>query len=56
VSIDVEGQLYAYMKEQGITLITVSHRATVWKFHDYLLKFEGDKKYSFTDMPEDRKK
>lgn len=56
VSIDVEGQLYAYMRDQGITLITVSHRATVWKFHDYLLKFEGDKKYSFTEMPEDKKK
>jgi ABC-type uncharacterized transport system fused permease/ATPase subunit len=41
VSIDLEGQLYAYMKAVGITLITVSHRHTVWKFHDYLLKFLG---------------
>ena len=42
VSIDVEGHLYAYMKKVGITLITVSHRVTVWKFHDYLLSFKGD--------------
>ena len=43
VSVDVEGHLYTYMKEQGITLITVSHRETLWKYHDYLLKFYGDK-------------
>lgn len=47
VSIDVEGHLYTHMKNQGITLITVSHRDTLWKYHDYLLKFEGDRKYSF---------
>ena len=54
VSIDVEGLLYSYMKEQGITLITVSHRDTLWKYHDYLLKFKGDKDYSFGKMPEDK--
>lgn len=30
VSVDVEGHLYTYMKEVGVTLITVSHRETVW--------------------------
>jgi len=43
VSIDVEGHLYDYMKRSGITLITVSHRETLWKYHDHLLKFKGDK-------------
>lgn len=56
VSIDVEGHLYTYMKNTGITLITVSHRDTLWKYHDYLLKFLGDKQYTFGLMPEDRKK
>ena len=55
VSIDVEGHLYTYMKEQGITLITVSHRDTLWKYHDYLLRFYGDKQYSFGPMPEDKR-
>ena len=55
VSIDVESKLYGYMKEIGITLITVSHRETVWKFHDYLLRFKGDREYSFGLMPEDKK-
>jgi ABC-type uncharacterized transport system fused permease/ATPase subunit len=56
VSIDVEGHLYSYMKAQGITLITVSHRETLWKYHDYLLKFKGDKDYEFIEMPEEKKK
>ena len=56
VSVDVEGHLYTYMKNIGITLITVSHRDTLWKYHEYLLKFLGDRQYTFTEMPEDRKK
>ena len=56
VSVDVEGHLYTYMKEMGITLITVSHRETLWKYHDYLLKFKGDKDYEFIEMPEEKKK
>ena len=55
VSIDVEGHLYANMKEQGITLMTVSHRPTLWKYHDYLLKFTGDRDFTFGRMPEDMK-
>lgn len=54
VSIDVEGHLYQYMKDQGITLITVSHRDTLWKYHEYLLKFKGDKDYEFGKMPENK--
>lgn len=44
------------MKEIGITLITVSHRQTVWKYHDYMLRFKGDKEYEFGLMPEELKK
>ena len=55
VSIDVEGHLYSYMKSVGITLITVSHRETLWKYHEFLLKFHGDREYYFIEMPEDRK-
>ena len=56
MSIDVESHLYNFMKSQGITLITVSHRETLWKYHDHLLKFLGDRQYTFGDMPEERKK
>ena len=56
MSIDIEAHLYQYMKDQGITLITVSHRETLWKYHEYLLKFMGDRKYTFGDMPEECRK
>jgi len=51
VSVDVEGHLYSNMKSRGITLITVSHRDTLWKYHEYLLRFKADKQYEFGKMP-----
>lgn len=42
VSVDMEAKMYMKAKEMGITLITVSHRKTVWKYHDYILRFNGD--------------
>ena len=50
VSVDVEGHLYSYMKSVGITMITVSHRETLWKYHEYLLHFHGDRGYTFGEM------
>jgi ABC-type uncharacterized transport system fused permease/ATPase subunit len=53
VSMDVEGHLYTFMKDQGITLITVSHRDTLWKYHTFLLRFCGDKEFEFGKMPQE---
>jgi ATP-binding cassette subfamily D (ALD) protein 3 len=47
VSVDVEGKMYTHAKNLGITLITVSHRKTLWKFHDYILRFSGDVRILF---------
>ena len=54
VSMDVEAHLYHYMKRKGITLITVSQRDSLWKYHSHLLKFKGDNQYEFGLMPEDK--
>ncbi|KAJ3270885.1 hypothetical protein HDV01_007356 [Terramyces sp. JEL0728] len=44
VSTDVEALMYNSAKEQGITLITISHRPSLFKYHPYLLKIgEGAK-------------
>jgi len=47
VSVDVEALLYNRSKQLGITLFTVSHRQTLFKFHDYVLRFDGEGGYYF---------
>jgi len=54
VSIDVEAIMYSYSKEIGITLITVSHRQTLWKYHDYVLRFDGEGNWSFEEFVHDQ--
>lgn len=34
VSVDVEGSMYQYCRQVGITLFTVSHRRSLWKHHE----------------------
>ncbi|KNC53822.1 ATP-binding cassette [Thecamonas trahens ATCC 50062] len=49
VSVDVEGFMYEHCRsELGITLFTVSHRKSLWKYHDYVLAFDGRGGYSFS--------
>uniref|UniRef100_A0A7S3J1J8 ABC transporter domain-containing protein n=1 Tax=Euplotes harpa TaxID=151035 RepID=A0A7S3J1J8_9SPIT len=47
VSVDAEDIIYNEAKRRGITIITVSHRPSLWKHHDYLLQFDGEGGYSF---------
>jgi hypothetical protein len=34
--VDVEGSMYRYCREVGITLFTVSHRRSLWKHHEVI--------------------
>ncbi|KAI8979239.1 ABC transporter transmembrane region 2-domain-containing protein [Mycotypha africana] len=43
VSTDVEGLMYSHAKEMGITLITISHRPALFKYHQFLLRLTGQK-------------
>ncbi|KAI0244035.1 ATP-binding cassette long-chain fatty acid transporter pxa1 [Massospora cicadina] len=42
VSSDVEGLMYTHAKELGITLLTISHRPSLLKYHAQLLSLRGD--------------
>lgn len=50
VSIDVEAKLYNRAKELEITLFTVSHRQTLFKFHEYIIRFDGEGGYIMNEM------
>eukprot|EP00160_Parvularia_atlantis_P016072 Unigene4910_Nuclearia_a/m.15028 Unigene4910_Nuclearia_a/g.15028 ORF Unigene4910_Nuclearia_a/g.15028 Unigene4910_Nuclearia_a/m.15028 type:complete len:232 (-) Unigene4910_Nuclearia_a:83-778(-) len=50
VSVDVEGEMYTHARTLGITLFTVSHRQSLWKYHEYLLKFDGSGGYEFRPL------
>ncbi|KAI3381734.1 hypothetical protein SNEBB_004604 [Seison nebaliae] len=50
VSKEVEGTLYESCKQRRITLLTVSHRESLWKHHDFVLKINGDGCFSFNKI------
>jgi len=50
VSLDVEAILYNYCKELKISLFTVSHRQSLWKYHDHLLRFDGLGGWKFVEF------
>lgn len=50
VSVDVEGQMYQYCREVGISLFTVSHRKSLWKHHDHYLQMDGRGGYVFEEI------
>ncbi|UJR08475.1 hypothetical protein I4U23_012743 [Adineta vaga] len=52
VSVDVEGFMYEYCRNAGITLFTVSHRKSLWKYHEYCLYMDGRGDYSYKKIDE----
>lgn len=50
VSVDVEAKLYNRAKQLEITLFTVSHRQTLFKFHEFMIKFDGEGGYEMNKL------
>ncbi|KAH7320135.1 ABC transporter transmembrane region 2-domain-containing protein [Stachybotrys elegans] len=55
VTLDTEKVMYDNAKALGITLMTVSHRRSLWKYHTHILQFDGQGNYVFTKLDADKR-
>ncbi|SPO03342.1 related to adrenoleukodystrophy protein [Cephalotrichum gorgonifer] len=55
VTLDVEKAMYDGAKALDISLMTVSHRRSLWKYHGWILQFDGQGKYVFTRLDAERR-
>jgi ATP-binding cassette subfamily D (ALD) long-chain fatty acid import protein len=55
VTLEVERIMYEEAKRLGITLMTVSHRRSLWKYHKMILQFDGQGHYVFTKLDAERR-
>ncbi|KHO01870.1 ABC transporter [Metarhizium album ARSEF 1941] len=55
VTLETEKIMYDNAKALGITLMTVSHRRSLWKYHTHILQFDGQGKYVFTRLDADKR-
>lgn len=55
VTLEIERIMYETAKSLGITLMTVSHRRSLWKYHKNILQFDGQGNYVFTKLDAERR-
>lgn len=55
VTLEIEKVMYETAKSIGVTLMTVSHRRSLWKYHEKILQFDGQGGYVFTDLDWERR-
>lgn len=55
VTLDMERKMYETAKSLGTTLMTVSHRRSLWKYHTKILQFDGQGGYFFGDLDAERR-
>ncbi|KAF3008834.1 hypothetical protein E8E13_010794 [Curvularia kusanoi] len=55
VTLEIERVMYDEAKRLGITLMTVSHRRSLWKYHEKILQFDGQGHYVFTQLDAERR-
>lgn len=50
VSMDIEKIMYTHATALGISLLTVSHRPSLWQYHNFILQYDGQGGYVFTKL------
>lgn len=55
VTLEIERVMYETAKKLDITLMTVSHRRSLWKYHKMILQFDGEGSYVFTGLDWERR-
>ncbi|ORY56897.1 ABC transporter transmembrane region 2 [Pseudomassariella vexata] len=55
VTLETEKVMYDNAKALGITLMTVSHRRSLWKYHSRILQFDGQGNFVFTKLDADKR-
>jgi ATP-binding cassette subfamily D (ALD) long-chain fatty acid import protein len=50
VGMDIEKIMYTHSQLLGISLLTVSHRPSLWAYHNWILQFDGQGGYVFTKL------
>ena len=51
----IEQTIYTEAKNLGITLMTVSHRRSLWRYHGWILQFDGQGSYVFTKLDAEKR-
>ncbi|KAM5532194.1 hypothetical protein V8D89_014150 [Ganoderma adspersum] len=52
---DMEGMMMEHATRLGITLLTVSHRPSLWKYHSMILQYDGQGGYVFTKLDAEKR-
>ncbi|KAI0154312.1 ABC transporter transmembrane region 2 [Xylariaceae sp. FL1272] len=55
VTLETEKVMYDNAKAMGITLMTVSHRRSLWKYHSRILQFDGQGNFVFTALDAEKR-
>jgi len=55
VTLEIEKVMYDEAKRLGTTLMTVSHRRSLWKYHEMILQFDGQGGYVFTKLDAEKR-
>nr|ULR57055.1 ATP-binding cassette transporter CL7664C1 [Spodoptera frugiperda] len=53
VSMETEVVMYEEAVKEGITLLSITHRPSVWKYHTHVLEFDGCGNWSYRPLDKD---